>query len=428
MVGKKGRYETSRKGKKGGILILLLLVCVLCAAVLFFLFNRQEDRETPIVTRPTEAVTKPTVSEMQAEDHYAPVIQKYRSAISEGWTKEQCQIEGISTRMEAGGDFSKAGYAFLDLDGDGREELIIAEESLPHMDNIWDLYTTLEDGTPIQLWVDERDGGQCKLCEDNVISISDAYNDELEQTFYDLQAGQLVMREMLQWEDEDTVFHTDASGNTRQVTSREGQNISCGYETQKLELVWLVDMPDELRNAEPAEQYLLVLEKYRTALREKWDMQLCSDNDISLMISNFVEDPDRIGAHPLDLDGDGLMELIITDGMMIYDLYTLKDGSPVHLITGWERNSYQLCLDNIIYNRGSNGAASSVNNYHQLRNGELVLVESVVFDANKDFDNPWFRSSDGETPEEPLTEAEANAIMDSYPTISFLGIDLLDVQ
>jgi hypothetical protein len=123
-----------------------------------------------------------------------------------------------------------------------------------------------------------------------------------------------------------------------------------------------------------------------------------------------------------------MVELIITDGMMIYDLYTQKNGTPVKLLTGWERNSYQLCLDNIIYNRGSNGAASSVNNYYQLQDGELVLVESVVFDANKDFDNPWFRSSDGETPEEPLTEAEANAIMDSYPTISFLGIDLLEIQ
>ena len=29
---------------------------------------------------------------------------------------------------------------------------------------------------------------------------------------------------------------------------------------------------------------------------------------------------------------------------------------------------------------------------------------------------------------EPLTEDEANAIMDSYPKISFLGIDLLETQ
>lgn len=428
MARNKGRYEKAGNNRKGSIAMILLLICVLCAAVIVFVGRKQDDTQMPNVTLPGETVTEPTAVEMSAEDHFAPIIQKYRRAIEEDWTKGQCQIEGISLRMEAGSDVTNAGYALLDLDGDSREELIIAEESLPHMDNIWDLYTTLEDGTPIQLWVDERDGGQCRLHEGNVISISDSYQDELEQTFYDLQDGKLVMREMLQWEDEDTVFHTDAEGNTRQISSKEGQEIGNAHESLKLELTWLADMPNILRDAEPVELYLPVLEKYRTALREKWDMQQCSDNDISLMISYFVDESDRISAHMMDLDGNGVNELIITDGMMIYDLYTLKNGSPVHLITGWERNAYRLCLNNVIYNQGSNGAASTVFNYYQLLAGELVLVESVVFDANKDFENPWFRSSDGETPEEPLTEEEANTIMDSYPFISMLGIDLLEMQ
>ena len=144
------------------------------------------------------------------------------------------------------------------------------------------------------------------------------------------------------------------------------------------------------------------------------------------MISYFVDEPDRISAQMMDLDSNGVDELIITDGMMLYDLYTMKNGSPVKLLTGWERNAYRLCQNNVIYNQGSNGAASTVFNYYQLMAGELVLVESVVFDAIKDFDNPWFRSSDGETPEVPITEEEANRIMDSYSFISMLGIDLLD--
>lgn len=425
MAGKKGRYEKS--GTKGKGIILILLVCTLCAVLFFFLFNRQEDAEIPGMTQPAETVTEPTLSELQAEDHYAPILQKYRSAISEGWTKQQCEIEGISARVQAGFAVSRVGYVLLDLDGDGREELIIAEESTNRTDNIWDIYTTLEDGTPIQLWVDELTGGQCRLYEGNVISISDSHNDELQMTFYELKAGQFSMRESLQWEDEDTVFHTDAQGNTRQVTSREGQDIGYSYETQKMELSWLADMPGVPRDAEPIEKYLLVLEKYRTALREKWDLQQCYDNDISLMISYFVDEPDRISAHMMDLDSNGVNELIITDGMMIYDMYTLKNGSPAKLLTGWERNAYRLCLNNVIYNQGSGGAALSLFNYYQLLDGELVLLESVVFDANKDFDNPWFRSSDGATAEDPITEEEAKRIMDSYPSISMLGIDLLDI-
>ena len=276
--------------------------------------------------------------------------------------------------------------------------------------------------------MDECDGGQCRLCEDNVIEISYSSKHTLETSFYNLKAGQFSILGMLQWKDEDTVFHTDAQGNTRQVTSREGQEISYGYENWKLRLTWLTEGTDVPVKTDALERYTPVLEKYRTAFREKWDMQQCSDNDISLMISYFVDEADRISAHMMDLDGNGVNELIVTDGMMIYDLYTLKDDNPVHLLTGWERNGYRLCLNNVIYNQGSNGAASTVFNYYQLLAGELVLVESVVFDANKDFDNPWFRSSDGETPEVSITEEEANRIMDSYPYITMLGIDLLDAQ
>ena len=581
-----------------------------------------------------ESNTVAVLQEHTAADHYGPVLEKYRRAISQGWTREECEIEGISTRMQAGSDISRAGFAFLDLDGDGREELIIAEESTDRTDNIWDLYTTLEDGTPIQLWVDEQNGGQCKLHEGNILSISDSYKDELELTFYDLASGQLEMREMLQWEDEDTVFYTDADGNTQQVSSREGQEIGYAYELKKLDLTWLSGKSQALPDMDALERYMPVLEKYRTALTEhwdmdkcvehdisaivasspgvqndlgwcmmdidgngteeliisygnesgalvdlysiqpegvlekdmvklhggfehylavengichlakseghiqytlcsdgtiryqivadgttswfnylvkpwglelqdvmiykrgnaddktysygpheydltyiskekagefivahkplqlqvtplvdwdqyeldpktaydpivdlyeqalteKWDMEQCSSHDISLLISRFADDPDRISAFMMDLDCDGSGELIITDGMMIYDLYTLKNGTPVKLLTGWERNSYRLCMGNVIYNQGSNGAASSVYNYYQLQNGELVLMESVIFDAQKDPENPWFVSSDGITPEVPLREDQARAILDSYKDVSLLGISLLEVE
>ena len=620
--------RTMRPGKKRRanpvLPIAAALAMILAAGCILVRLARQP--EVPVTyADPTQTVT----AEKTAGDHYAPVIAKYSSAIAEGWSQDQCEIDGISPRVQAGYDVTKAGYAFLDLDGDGRDELIIAEESTSRTDNIWDLYTTLEDGTPIQLWVDELEGGQCKLCEDNVISISYSMKDELEQTFYKLESGQLSMLGQLQWEDEDTVFHTDAQGNTRQVTSREGQAIGYSYEHKKLNLTWLgthqetdalehytpvlekyrtallenwdkykciennissiaafgadtrtslgwclrdidgngieellisygnesgalVDLysiqPEDvteedivrkhgstsyplgvengichLAKSEGAIQYTLcedgtvryqfvadgttnwcdylvkpwglelqdvlvyyrdhdsdktyargphendltyiskeeagefisahvpvgslpviplvdwdeyevapqsayasVVERYKQALAEKWDLQQCGDNDISLMISYFVDEPDRISAQMMDLDSNGVDELIITDGMMIYDLYTMQNGSPVKLLTGWERNAYRLCQNNVIYNQGSNGAASSVRNFYQLMGGELVMVESVVFDAIKDFDNPWFRSSDGETPEVPITEEEANRIMDSYPYISMLGIDLLD--
>jgi hypothetical protein len=227
-------------------------------------------------------------------------------------------------------------------------------------------------------------------------------------------------------QDSDKTYAYGPHENDLTYISKEkaGEFISAHVPVGSLPVTPLVDW-DEYEVA-PQSAYASVVERYKQALAEKWDLQQCYDNDISLMISYFVDEPDRISAQLLDLDGNGVEELIITDGMMLYDLYTLNNGSPVKLLTGWERNSYRLSTDNVIYNQGSNGAASSMHNYYQLMGGELVLVESVVFDAIKDFDNPWFRSSDGATPEVPITEDEAYRIMDSYPALSFQGTDLMD--
>ena len=598
MAGKKGRYETKRKGKKGSIFFVLLLVCVLAAAVFFLLSNRQED--TAGVTKPTGIATEPAAFEMQAEDHYAPVLEKYRRAISEGWTMEQCELEGISTRfyIPEGSDFT-IGYRIVDINRDGRPELLIG-----HSSNIWDLYTTLEDGTPVQLLSDAQDGWQYYVSEDGLIAAEYYSKEDCYVEYYRLEGYELVMERQLQYQDGQWMIETSRQ-EWKNISEGEVSSITGSFDYMEPE--WIPLDPDALKtDPDTIERYIPVLEKYKTAvseqwtkeqcvqndissyistpsselgwclmdldengiqeliisdghsifdlytlhdnqvkhvltdqddhtfklcengiiekqvffsqasrwyfyefsadeqilqgvliydsqkendkvyaygpnednvsyiskeeagsiifahqpaklkvtpfvegqfgnatdlmaydsllalyrqaLAEKWDMQQCSDNDISLMISNFAEDPDRISAYLLDLDGDDVAELIITDGMMIYDLYTLKSGTPVKLLTGWERNSYRLCLNNVIHNQGSNGAASTVFNYYQLTAGELMLVESVVFDANKDFENPWFRSSDGETPEVSITEEEAKWIMDSYPSISFLGIDLLEMQ
>ena len=171
---------------------------------------------------------------------------------------------------------------------------------------------------------------------------------------------------------------------------------------------------------------MLVLERYKTALTEKWDMEQCSNNDISLMISRFAENPDQLCVYYADLDENGIPELMITDGMMLYDLYTLKNGEPVKLLTGWERNSYRFCVDNVISNHASSSAFQTSFRFYRLENGELVLADAVVFDASVDPDHPWFRSDDGETPGASLTEQEANAILDSYENISVAGTPILE--
>lgn len=331
-----------------GPLVAAAILVVVAGFGFSFLMNRAPS--DPVYVEPNTEV----VGEKTAADHYAPVLKKYCQAMDEGWTKEQCEIEGISLRMQAGYDVTKAGYALLDLDGDGREELIIAEESTSQIDNIWDLYTTLEDGTPIQLWVDEQNGGQCRLYENNVICISYSYNDVLDMSFYVLEAGQMVIRELLQWEDEDTVYHTDGGGNTRQVTSKEGQNISNAYDIQKLHLTWLKDIPEYLRDSDAVEQYTPILEKYRTAIAQGWDRTMCVENGMS-MLTPIESEYEGLYYAVSDLDGNGTGELVIseypyrenTDTGFI-DIYTVLDGHVIQLMSLGDMDMRYLCEDGYV--------------------------------------------------------------------------------
>lgn len=427
MFRKKGRFE-----KSNGIRIPLVLVAVICVSIVlavFIIFHRDIPEYTQVESTGTET-SESIVLEKTAIDHYEPILDKYRLCLAEGWTKDQCEIEGISPRVQAGSDVTKVGYALLDMDGNGREELIIAEESTSQIDNIWDFYTTLEDGTPIQLWADECDGGQCRLYEDNVISISYSNKHELDITFYYLKSEELVMREMLHWEDEDTVFHTDANGNTRKVTSKEGQSIGYAYDIQKLDLTWLSDAPDYLRDTDTLEYYSPVLEKYKTALREKWDVEQCWDNDICHLVAWLTETPEDLGVYFMYLDSDSLQEMLVVNvhDSTIYDMYTLKNGEPVKLLSGAERNHYTISTENHIINRGSGSAFLSVFNDYVLYQGALTLVESVITDYHTNPDNPWFRSSDGETLGQPLTEQEADAIQNGHERAHFAATPILELN
>ena len=162
--------------------------------------------------------------------------------------------------------------------------------------------------------------------------------------------------------------------------------------------------PTENGTAIP-EAYQPVIAKYVTALTEHWGGEACSNADISILVS-YVTSPSELGYALLDLDNDGTDELVIANDaerQVIYDLYSLVDGKVVHVLTGWDRNSYELREGFRILNIGSNGAASADYVYCHLSNGQLVTDSLIRFDAATDPDHPWFRGT-GENDLAPITD------------------------
>ena len=162
--------------------------------------------------------------------------------------------------------------------------------------------------------------------------------------------------------------------------------------------------------------YIDVLNRYAQAVAEKWDFIQCEENQICYMVM-FQQDLSKLGYHTPDLDHDGVRELMISDGNVIYDLYTLEGEELVWLLSGGERNSYQLCLDGYIFNHGSNGAASFQDNVYYVKNGELILKEGIFFDGMKE-PATWLLSGEGiETPE-PVNSNRYQQMVDTYQKVT----------
>ena len=147
------------------------------------------------------------------------------------------------------------------------------------------------------------------------------------------------------------------------------------------------------------------------------------------LISWLADTPEDLGVYYMYLDSDSIQEMLIlnVNDSTIYDMYTLTDGTPVKLLSGRERNHYSISTDNHIINRGSGSAFLSIFNDYVLYQGELVLVESVLTDYNADPEKPWFRSPDGDSLGEPLTEQEADAILNGHETARFDATPVLEI-
>lgn len=180
---------------------------------------------------------------------------------------------------------------------------------------------------------------------------------------------------------------------------------------------------DNAQPTKPAEEiYDPYVLRYIEALEQAWDPGRCAEEDISFLVG-FLNSPDQLNFVLTDLDGNGVDELLITDGRVIYDLYTYSGERVTHVISGAERNSYMLSTDNVIINHASGSAAYSVYGFYRFIGGALVVDQLVVLDAATDPQNPWFHGFIEEDLR-PISEVEANQIISSYENVSIGGTPL----
>lgn len=145
-----------------------------------------------------------------------------------------------------------------------------------------------------------------------------------------------------------------------------------------------------------------------------------AEDKVPIALRNSIGAPDSWGYQLMDVDGDGLNELLLAAigddaaSAVVCQMYRLADGKAVEVLNGSERNWYELLPEGKIYNQGSSGAAYMEAAVCTMSSDstELTLVEKVRSDLDAEGNPVWFHTDDAGN-ETEITEDEATDWMNA---------------
>ncbi len=167
------------------------------------------------------------------------------------------------------------------------------------------------------------------------------------------------------------------------------------------------------------ELYQEVLDKYVTAITEGWDANKLEEEHMSSMYYAIASGSgknvlDAVGYACFDTNHDGIDELLIgeiSDGDfkgVVYDIYTMVDRKPAHVLSGWDRCRYFALKSGMIVNEYSGGAGMTGLNVFDIEPNSTNLFMQVEFkeDEYENEEQPFFISFDEGETWENVTEEE----------------------
>lgn len=179
-----------------------------------------------------------------------------------------------------------------------------------------------------------------------------------------------------------------------------------------------------------------ILKKHRYAIKENFNSTRLELENMSYMYNVLASSGNNVsditGYAYYDVNGDGIDELFIGEiaqGNMkgiIYDIYTIVDRKPTHVVSGGTRNRYFVCDNSFICNEYSGGAnETGLSVYFLTENStELFPQVSFIYNGYKNKNKPWFISyGTSQTELENVSEKtfnERKKIFEKYKRFDFI--------
>lgn len=343
-------------------------------------------RNAPVET------TAPTESGTAIPEAYQPVIAKYVTALTEHWGGEACSNADISILVSYATSPSELGYALLDLDNDGTDELIIANDADRQV--IYDLYS-LVDGKLVHVFTG-WDRNSYELREGfRILNIGSNGAASADYVYCHLSNGQLVT---------DSLIRFDAATDPDHPWFRgTGENDLAPITDEN----W---SEDEIYSA--AASLPITITPFADASAGSYDPALADYEGYLSII-----DTSSIKYYALrDLDGDGQDELLLyNSGETLMKVAAIQNGTAQEILSG---NVLDLCEGNVL-EAWEGGSGAEQRTYYRVENHTAVPFECIIYNIDE---NQCYRDSNYDFYEEnltPITEEEYNRVVNTYPGMSF---------
>lgn len=336
--------------------------------------------------------TAPTENGTAIPEAYQPVIAKYVTALTEHWGGEACSNADISILVSYATSPSELGYALLDLDNDGTDELIIANDAERQV--IYDLYS-LVDGKLVHVFTG-WDRNSYELREDyRILNIGSNGAASADYVYCHLSNGQLVTDSLIRFDaatDPDHPWFRGTGENDLAPITDENWSEDEIYSTAASLPIAITPFADN-----SAGSYAPALADYEGYLS--------------------TIDTSSIKYYALrDLDGDGQNELLLyNSGETLMKVAAIQNGTAQEILSG---NVLDLCEGNVL-EAWEGGSGAEQRTYYRVENHTAVPFECIIYNIDE---NQCYRDSNYDFYEEnltPITEEEYNRVVNTYPGMSF---------